>query len=174
MQHLNDELLFSSSDLGNFLACEHLTQSSGPGAPERPAAELRERLRGAPERKGQERNEEAFLESLRGRPPRGGGAAGRGAGLRGRNPPDGGGDAGRGAGYVYQAVFFSSGWRGIADFLERVDRPSALGDFSYQVLDTKLARHPPAGACAAALLLQPGGHAVELCARSRLCRPRNS
>ena len=26
MQHLNDQLLFSPSDLGNFLACEHLTQ----------------------------------------------------------------------------------------------------------------------------------------------------
>ena len=47
-----------------------------------------------------------------------------------------------GADYVYQAVFLSEGWRGIADFLERVDRPSALGDWSYQVLDTKLARHP--------------------------------
>jgi len=47
-----------------------------------------------------------------------------------------------GADYVYQAVFFSNGWRGIADFLERVDRPSALGAWSYQVLDTKLARHP--------------------------------
>ena len=33
-------------------------------------------------------------------------------------------------------------WHGIADFLERIDRPSALGDWSYQVLDTKLARHP--------------------------------
>ncbi|MGH7847644.1 MAG: PD-(D/E)XK nuclease family protein [Candidatus Binatia bacterium] len=29
-----------------------------------------------------------------------------------------------------------------ADFLERIDRPSALGPWSYQVLDTKLARHP--------------------------------
>jgi uncharacterized protein len=47
-----------------------------------------------------------------------------------------------GADYVYQAVFFADGWRGIADFLERVDRPSALGAWSYQVLDTKLARHP--------------------------------
>ena len=47
-----------------------------------------------------------------------------------------------GAAYIYQAVFVSNGWRGIADFLERVDRPSALGAWSYQVLDTKLARHP--------------------------------
>jgi uncharacterized protein len=35
-----------------------------------------------------------------------------------------------GADYVYQAVLFSNGWRGIADFLERVDRPSALGAWS--------------------------------------------
>lgn len=44
--------------------------------------------------------------------------------------------------YVYQAVFLTDGWHGIADFLERIDRPSALGDWSYQVLDSKLGRHP--------------------------------
>jgi uncharacterized protein len=47
-----------------------------------------------------------------------------------------------GAKYIYQAVFLIDGWHGIADFLERIDRPSALGSWSYQVLDTKLARHP--------------------------------
>ena len=47
-----------------------------------------------------------------------------------------------GAKYIYQAVFLIDGWHGIADFLERIDRPSALGNWSYQVLDTKLARHP--------------------------------
>jgi len=47
-----------------------------------------------------------------------------------------------GAKYIYQAVFLSDDWHGIADFLERIDRPSALGEWSYQVLDTKLARHP--------------------------------
>ena len=31
-------------------------------------------------------------------------------------------------------------WRGYADFLERVDQPSALGSYSYEVADTKLAR----------------------------------
>ena len=47
-----------------------------------------------------------------------------------------------GAKYIYQAVFLIDGWHGIADFLEQIDRPSALGNWSYQVLDTKLARHP--------------------------------
>jgi predicted RecB family nuclease len=42
---------------------------------------------------------------------------------------------------VYQATFFDGVWRGHADFLEkRDDRPSALGDWSYDVADTKLAR----------------------------------
>src|SRR5215208_5750012 len=44
---------------------------------------------------------------------------------------------------IYQGVLVSpDGWRGLADFLERVDVPSALGDWSYQVADTKLARRP--------------------------------
>lgn len=42
---------------------------------------------------------------------------------------------------VYQGVFFSPPWRGDADFLLRCEIPSALGEFSYEVLDTKLARH---------------------------------
>ena len=142
MQHLNDQFLFSPSDLGSFLACEHLTQLELAVAlreGHRPSYEnsYAELLR----RKGQE-HEQAFLDTLR--------AAGRTvtevhlgatrdfeAGTR-RTA-----DAMRaGTDYIYQAVFFSNGWRGIADFLERVDRPSALGRWSYQVLDTKLARHP--------------------------------
>jgi predicted RecB family nuclease len=51
-----------------------------------------------------------------------------------------------GSDVVYQATFFDGRWRGHADFLLRVDRPSALGDWSYEVADTKLARHATAGA----------------------------
>ena len=47
---------------------------------------------------------------------------------------------------IYQAAFLdlTAGgpyWRGHADFLRRVDRPSHLGNFSYEPEDTKLARH---------------------------------
>lgn len=42
---------------------------------------------------------------------------------------------------VYQAVLTNGNWRGDADFLIKVDKPSKLGNFSYEVLDTKLARH---------------------------------
>ncbi len=42
---------------------------------------------------------------------------------------------------IYHATFFDGRWRGQADFLERVDKPSDLGSFSYEVSDAKLARH---------------------------------
>jgi predicted RecB family nuclease len=41
---------------------------------------------------------------------------------------------------IFQAQFFDGRWQGRADFLRRVPLPSDLGDHSYEVLDTKLAR----------------------------------
>jgi uncharacterized protein len=45
-----------------------------------------------------------------------------------------------GADVVYQAAFFDGTWRGRADFLLRVEMPSNLGAWSYEVADAKLAR----------------------------------
>jgi predicted RecB family nuclease len=46
-----------------------------------------------------------------------------------------------GAEVIYQGVLFDGvRWRGHSDFLTRVERPSELGAFSYEVADTKLAR----------------------------------
>jgi predicted RecB family nuclease len=45
-----------------------------------------------------------------------------------------------GADVVYQGVFFDGAWLGYADFLRRVEMPSALGTWSYEVEDAKLAR----------------------------------
>jgi predicted RecB family nuclease len=45
-----------------------------------------------------------------------------------------------GADVIYQATFLRSPFRGHADFLFRVERPSELGDWSYEVADAKLAR----------------------------------
>ncbi|HEX7808855.1 MAG TPA: hypothetical protein VF608_09025, partial [Thermoanaerobaculia bacterium] len=45
-----------------------------------------------------------------------------------------------GAEYIYQAAFFDGRWSGYADLLQRVERPSNLGAYSYEVIDTKLAR----------------------------------
>ena len=41
---------------------------------------------------------------------------------------------------IYQATFLDEPFLGYADFLRRVDTPSELGAYSYEVLDTKLAR----------------------------------
>ena len=45
-----------------------------------------------------------------------------------------------GADVIYQAVLLDELWRGDADFLIKCDTPSVFGDFSYEVLDSKLAR----------------------------------
>jgi uncharacterized protein len=47
-----------------------------------------------------------------------------------------------GADYIYQAALAGARWSGYADFLERVGRPSKLGGFSYEIIDTKLKRSP--------------------------------
>ena len=51
-----------------------------------------------------------------------------------------------GAAAVYQATFQSNLWGGRSDFLVRVDRPSTLGSWSYEVVETKLARSAKARA----------------------------
>ncbi|MEO8358395.1 MAG: TM0106 family RecB-like putative nuclease [Vicinamibacteria bacterium] len=47
---------------------------------------------------------------------------------------------------VYQGVFFDGRWRGRPDFLRKLPIPSALGDWNYEAIDTKLARDVKAGA----------------------------
>src|SRR5215813_7221737 len=118
MQRVSDRLLFSPSDLGGFLACEHLTQlevavALGEASRATGASDYADLLR----RKGQE-HERAYLASLQ--------DAGRSIVEIGLAPPrDYAGGFARtleamrsGADYVYQAVFTADGWRGIADFLE--------------------------------------------------------
>ena len=142
MQLLDEQLILSASDLNNFLACPHLTtldlgraRGELEAKPERGAdAELLAR-------KGDE-FERRYLDSL------------KADGLRVAEIPEGDGSEATlldavarteealrgGAEVVYQATFLRDGLRGHADFLFRVDRPSDLGDFSYEVADTKLAR----------------------------------
>ena len=46
----------------------------------------------------------------------------------------------RGHAYIYQAAFFDGVFQGRADFLQRVDDPRSPRGYSYEVIDTKLAR----------------------------------
>jgi uncharacterized protein len=129
----------SPSDVTGFLACEHLTALSlevARGERPRPAVEnpQAELVR----RKGEE-HEAAYLASL----------CDAGLTVAEIALVDSDWQAGeaatldamrRGVDVVYQGVFAGDGWRGLADFLLRVDEPSGLGAWSYEALDTKLAR----------------------------------
>ena len=50
-----------------------------------------------------------------------------------------------GADVIVQATLAGGRWRGRADVLLKLDRTSGLGDWSYEVVDTKLARETKAG-----------------------------
>src|SRR5215831_727285 len=47
---------------------------------------------------------------------------------------------------IYQATFLQEPWGGRADFLRRVETPSSIGDWSYEAVETKLAKSTKARA----------------------------
>jgi predicted RecB family nuclease len=51
-----------------------------------------------------------------------------------------------GAPIINQGVFENESWFGRADVLRRVETPSSLGSWSYEVIDAKLARETKGGA----------------------------
>jgi predicted RecB family nuclease len=143
MQVLDGQLVLSASDLNNFLACGHLTTldlARARGEIEAPSDQGADVELLA--RKGDE-HEARYLASLRDEglevaeipfPADGSRAALEAAAAQTEEALRAGPDV------IYQATFFRDGLRGHADFLFRVDRPSDLGDYSYEVADTKLAR----------------------------------
>ncbi len=142
MQLVGSELVVSASDLNNFLACSHLitldlARMRGESLVEPETGADAELLA----RKGDE-HELRHLEQLR--------AEGREVveietsdhseeGLRAQVAATEEAMA-AGTEVIYQGAFLRNGMRGHIDFLFRVDRPSGLGGWSYEVADTKLAR----------------------------------
>ena len=147
MRHANGQLSFSATDLSRHLACNHLTslrrgiafgELEPPPSYDDPRAEVL-RQRGL-------EHEQRLLDQL----------ATDGRTVETIIPPDTPfphrdpmvvaertRDAmGRGIDVIYQGRLEDDGrrWSGYPDFLLRVDRPSALGGWSYEVLDAKLAR----------------------------------
>ncbi len=156
MQLLDGAPVFSATDLVGFLACDHrfeLERAAMAGLVAKP-------IRSDPtieliQERGYD-HERRYLEDLRaaGRSiveiQRDGSGAGSRGGLRDAAALTLGAMRAR-ADVVYQATFFDEVWRGHADFLLRVDHAagepaSGLGDWHYEVADTKLARHVKAGA----------------------------
>jgi predicted RecB family nuclease len=137
---VEETLILSATDLSIFLSCRHRTAldlSVALGEREKPtwvdpfAEVLRERGR---------EHERKYVESLR---------------VSGLIVVDlaGTDNAHRltieamraGAGAIVQACLRNDKWLGYADILQRVEVPSALGAWSYEVYDTKLARQTKAG-----------------------------
>jgi uncharacterized protein len=141
MQATDGRLVLSPSDLNDYVECPHLTALAlevARGTRKRPYVpnEHGDLLR----RKGEE-HEAAYLAALR--------TAGRQVvDVIGANRWDFEASARAtieamraGAEVIYQATFVLGDWRGRADFLERVEgQQTALGDWSYEALDAKLAR----------------------------------
>ena len=141
MQRIDDVLIFSPTDLNNFLDCEYLTRLDIEVAGGRLLDKRRHEQADLLAAKGDAHERRHLDDFVR---------EGRRVVLVG-DPGSSGGwiDAGEvtlqamrdGAEVIYQAVLAANGWRGRADFLVRIDTPSALGGWSYEAWDTKLARH---------------------------------
>jgi len=137
MQIRDGSTLFSATDLVGFLECEHLTTLALVDLVTPLARAEDDEAAVLVQQRGYA-HEKAFLAGL------------KAGGLRIAEIPRNGEPAALGrktrvameAGFdvVFQAAFLSGARFGQADFLMRVDRPSSLGDYSYEVWDTKLAR----------------------------------
>ena len=136
--------MFSATEIADFLACHHLTSLERSAA----TGEIRKPFFTDPGvdalRTLGIRHEQAYLADLRAR------------GLEAVEIPTetGWNDAAtrtveavrQGAEAVYQATFLNGVWGGRADFLLKINEPSARGDWCYEVVETKLARSTKARA----------------------------
>src|SRR4051812_37655984 len=142
MRKLQNDIELSASDLSNYIACKHATFLDlcvTNGIIEQP------RYRDPMLAVLQERGlafEQAYLQSLKDK------------GLSISEPEADDNTTGlertiqamqKGIDYIYQASLKSGIWQGKADFLKRVEKPSNLGPWSYEVIDTKLAKSTRAG-----------------------------
>lgn len=129
--------LFSASDLVNFAACSHLTHLdlSNMETPLPKAADSDEMV--LIQDKGFE-HEGRYLEHLRDQ--YGGVIDLKTEGTDTQAFESTCAALHSGAPVLFQPTFLSAPWVGHADFLIRVETPSKLGAFSYEVVDTKLSR----------------------------------
>ncbi|RAR73744.1 TM0106 family RecB-like putative nuclease [Flavobacterium aciduliphilum] len=142
MKKVNNTIIFSPSDLANHISCKHLTnlnKKAALGELKKPIYSNRvlDMLR--------ERGlnfEQEFLSQLRA----------QGKSIVEINQENSNAEQDtisameNGIDVIYQARLVENGiWGGWADFILKVDTPSKLGNWSYEVLDTKLATETRAG-----------------------------
>jgi uncharacterized protein len=142
MQKSNDGLLYSASDLGDFLLCKHLINLKRIDLDtplQKDEADEQTKLL---QDKGFE-HEASYLETLR--------AQGKSIAsidvknLKRTEQVEASIEAMyQGDDVIYQAALLQLPFYGISDFLFKVPVPSKLGSWSYEVADTKLSTHPKA------------------------------
>lgn len=136
-QHDNDRILYSPSDLVTFLGCNHAIFLDTRALSENLKRSEVNTTAQLLQKKGLE-HEAAYLQKLK--------AEGKSVLEipKDRNLQDRAHLTKEamhsGADVIYQAVFVAVPWRGDADFLIKCNTRSSLGNFSYEVLDTKLAQ----------------------------------
>jgi len=139
MRDLGGHILLSATDLMRFMGCAHATsldlqKLQGKGPDPRVDSEDAALLQ-----KQGNAHEAAHLEKLK---SAGGRVAEIDSGDLTANADRTREILAEGPDVVFQGAFLSGKWGGWSDFLERVDLPSELGNFSYEVTDTKLKRKP--------------------------------
>jgi uncharacterized protein len=138
MYKVCDSIVLSASDLVGYLSCRHLTGldiAVAKGRLAKPRVADDPFLKALLERGA--RHQRDYVEHLRSRGFEvtiiDGDGAGDKAVERTRNAMR------EGAEIIVQGVFRSGNWAGRTDVLRRIDKPSLLGAWSYEVIDTKLA-----------------------------------
>lgn len=138
MQKTNSAILYSASDIVNFLECKYLTNQDliNLGIPQHKTENKAENA--LIQAKGIE-HEKAYLNSL----------INQGLNVADLSSVEGTNEdkaiatldaLNKGYDIIYQATFLQDNFIGFADFLCKVGAPSKLGDYSYEVVDTKLSR----------------------------------
>ncbi len=158
MQRIDDRLIFAATDLSDYLACTHLSllnhrrAHGGPSPPFRdddPALDvLRHRGHLHEQQYLAARREEGSIRVVE----VGDHAESTGFQRLERRTGETLAAMRSGADLIYQGALFDGRWMGYPDFLQRVPRPSTLGDWSYEVIDAKLAREAKGGALLQVLL----------------------
>ena len=156
MQSVDSTLIYSATDLSNFLGCQHLSWLSREvalGVRKKPI--WNDPSLDALWQRGLD-HETRFLASLKDRGLRVTELAGDRKVFTTRDWQRYADDTIQamksGADVIYQGALFDGEWAGKPDFLLKVDTPSDLGEWSYEVADTKLAREAKGGALLQVLL----------------------
>jgi predicted RecB family nuclease len=137
MQLIDGECLLSATDLSKHLACRHATALDLKAA----RGEIERIYRNDPsiavlEERGR-RHEAAYLHYLK--------EQGHDLRVEGQGLERTRGAMKSGVGVIAQADLRNGRWRGRADILLKVNKPSNLGLWSYEVIDTKLASETRGG-----------------------------